>query len=415
MGTAFTYQGRLTESGAPANGTYDLQFKLFDGAPNTAQLVGTVSVAEVQVVNGLFTANLDFGLAAFDGSARWLEVAVFDSGTLQYVPLSPRQYVAATPYATHAKSSDQWKSTGANITNANAGFVGVNRSTPYNQHEYFGVQAPVNDYGGMYIRTDGQSGKPFYGYRAGNLQGGYFGWTYLDGATGDWRYSNGDDRFTVTWEGDLGVNTTTPTAKLHVRQTGPSGDGARIDLTNGANGSNALWVKNFGIGRGAFVQTENSNNTWPALEVQNGGTGPAARFVGEVEMHGEVTVDGRLYARFGTSDFARGTPIAFGTFDTATNSPTLLTSSGNVSLSYVSGQGFRIFVHGEGDPETWTVLTSITYTSLNDSVYHIAKAGEPLSVAGQPGNGVVYIKTQCVGCQKFINSYYINFVIYRGN
>ena len=29
---AFTYQGRLTEVGNPASGTYDMQFKLFDTA-----------------------------------------------------------------------------------------------------------------------------------------------------------------------------------------------------------------------------------------------------------------------------------------------------------------------------------------------------------------------------------------------
>src|SRR5512138_2411485 len=30
--TAFTYQGKLSDGGSPANGTYDLQFKLFDTA-----------------------------------------------------------------------------------------------------------------------------------------------------------------------------------------------------------------------------------------------------------------------------------------------------------------------------------------------------------------------------------------------
>ena len=29
--STFTYQGRFTDSGTPANGTYDMQFKLFDG------------------------------------------------------------------------------------------------------------------------------------------------------------------------------------------------------------------------------------------------------------------------------------------------------------------------------------------------------------------------------------------------
>lgn len=34
--TAFTYQGKLTDSGTPASGTYDMQFKLFDN-PNAGQ------------------------------------------------------------------------------------------------------------------------------------------------------------------------------------------------------------------------------------------------------------------------------------------------------------------------------------------------------------------------------------------
>ncbi len=413
-GTAFTYQGRLTENGAPANGAYDIQFRLFDGAAGAAaQVGGTVTATELPVVNGLFTANLDFGAAAFDGAARWLELAVFDPVATQYVPLSPRQYLAATPYATHALSSAQWKSVGNNITNSNTGFVGVNRSGPLTSAEFFGIQAPVDsDYGGMYIRTDGGAGKPFYGYRAAGVESA---WTYLDGATGDWRVYNDGDRLTVTETGNVGIATTMPAAKLHAKQAGSSGEAARIEITHAENWSNTLSVKNFGLGRGAYFENSNINNTWPALEVQHHGTGLAGKFVGEVEMHGDVTVDGPLYARFGNSDFARGTPIAFGSFEPFTNSPTLLTSSGNVALSYVSGQGFRIQVQGEGDPQNWTVVASVTYDSLDDGVFHIVKAGEPLAVAGQPGTGVVYMKTQCVGCGEFINYYYINFVIYKGN
>ena len=29
QGTAFTYQGRLNDNGAPANGIYDLQFRIY--------------------------------------------------------------------------------------------------------------------------------------------------------------------------------------------------------------------------------------------------------------------------------------------------------------------------------------------------------------------------------------------------
>jgi len=34
QGSAFTYQGRLVDNGAAANGTYDLQFVLRDAATN---------------------------------------------------------------------------------------------------------------------------------------------------------------------------------------------------------------------------------------------------------------------------------------------------------------------------------------------------------------------------------------------
>jgi hypothetical protein len=41
--TAFTYQGKLTDAGNPANGNYDLQFKLFD-----TPTVGTVTQSVAQ-------------------------------------------------------------------------------------------------------------------------------------------------------------------------------------------------------------------------------------------------------------------------------------------------------------------------------------------------------------------------------
>src|SRR5712691_3127220 len=36
--TSFTYQGRLTDGGTPANGNYDLQFALFDSLSGGAQV-----------------------------------------------------------------------------------------------------------------------------------------------------------------------------------------------------------------------------------------------------------------------------------------------------------------------------------------------------------------------------------------
>src|SRR5437868_5048075 len=80
VGSAFTYQGRLSASGSPANGQYDLQFTLYDAASGGNQVGSPVVVISQTVGDGLFTVQLDFGSSAFDGSTRWLELAVRQSG-----------------------------------------------------------------------------------------------------------------------------------------------------------------------------------------------------------------------------------------------------------------------------------------------------------------------------------------------
>ena len=99
MGTAFSYQGRLQQSGGPANGLYDFQFSLWD-AMSSGNLVGaTQAVANVTLSNGLFTAQLDFGPGPFSGSARWLEIGVRTNGGGQFTALLPRQPLLPTPYS----------------------------------------------------------------------------------------------------------------------------------------------------------------------------------------------------------------------------------------------------------------------------------------------------------------------------
>src|SRR5712692_7280077 len=61
LGTAFTFQGRLTDGGNPANGTYDFQFAVFDSVVGGTQFGLTNTNQDVGVSNGLFTVTLDFG------------------------------------------------------------------------------------------------------------------------------------------------------------------------------------------------------------------------------------------------------------------------------------------------------------------------------------------------------------------
>ena len=106
QGTTFTYQGRLTQSAAPANNLYEMQFTLFDTLTNGNQIGVPVSLGPVPVTNGLFTVLLDFGAAPFTGNPRWLEITLNLFGS-DMVPttLSPRQPITPTPYAIHAANA----------------------------------------------------------------------------------------------------------------------------------------------------------------------------------------------------------------------------------------------------------------------------------------------------------------------
>jgi hypothetical protein len=101
--TAFTYQGQLISSNAPATGNFDLRFQIYNTNGNV--VAGPLTNAPVGVTNGLFNVTLDFGASVFDGSARSLGIGVrsFNASTNvntnAYVVLSPRQTLTSVPYA----------------------------------------------------------------------------------------------------------------------------------------------------------------------------------------------------------------------------------------------------------------------------------------------------------------------------
>jgi trimeric autotransporter adhesin len=102
LGTAFTYQGRLTDGGASANGTYDLRFILFDVEAFGFPVGPVITNDNVNVSNGVFAVTLDFG-AAFNGAARWLEIGVRPgSSTGTFTALDPRQSLTPAPHALYA-------------------------------------------------------------------------------------------------------------------------------------------------------------------------------------------------------------------------------------------------------------------------------------------------------------------------
>jgi hypothetical protein len=161
LGSSFTYQGKLTDGGSPANGNYDLRLILYDAESGGAQVGSIVTKTNVAVVNGLFTVDLDFGtipaptatatttptvtgtptvtatptaapaISVFNGDARWMEIAVRPGGTSgTFTVLSPRQPVSPVPYAFFAKAAGGFSVplNALGATTGNAGALDVTQS-----------------------------------------------------------------------------------------------------------------------------------------------------------------------------------------------------------------------------------------------------------------------------------------------
>lgn len=105
--TAFNYQGRLTESGNPPTGTFQMQFKLFDAVTAGNQIGTTLDNPSVAVNQGIFTMSLNFGANTFSGADRYLEISVRHNSSESYTTLSPRQQIASSPYSIRTISAQQ--------------------------------------------------------------------------------------------------------------------------------------------------------------------------------------------------------------------------------------------------------------------------------------------------------------------
>ncbi len=104
----FTYQGRLDNAGAPANGNFQFYFELY-AAPTGGNALATLntaaSPATLAVNNGLFLASLDFGPAIYDGNERYLQVYVRAGTSGSFTALPGRQRLSPTPYANFSSNT----------------------------------------------------------------------------------------------------------------------------------------------------------------------------------------------------------------------------------------------------------------------------------------------------------------------
>jgi hypothetical protein len=260
--TAFTYQGKLTDAGNPANGNFDLQFKLFDTPTiGTGTQAGATFVRNpVTVSAGVFTVTLDFSANVFDGAARYLEIGVRPAGNANpYTILAPRQPVTSTPYAIQTLNAQQLGGVAASeyITNTNLGTNVIRNQTTLQTPANFNISGNGFVGGNLGVGTTNPLSKlmvltPSFSYGFTHTNGTSTVGSYVD-TTGGWLgtrsnhplhfFTNGSlQQMTLATNGHFGIGTITPTAKLTVSGSGVfnSSTAARFDLFNTVSGNGFL-------------------------------------------------------------------------------------------------------------------------------------------------------------------------------
>jgi len=190
--SSFTYQGELIHNGSPANGQYDINLDLVDGDLNPW---GNTSVHQaVDVVNGVFSVNADFDIAAYDGYKDFTVT----------VSIRKTSEGPSGPFTTLGSHTVQAVPLATNLTNGGASTGEV---LTFNGYQW----APSSP----------------------NLI---------------WQ-ENGTDTYYSA--GEVGIGTSNPLAKLHVQSDDDTQDPLRVRVDN----TTKFWVK--GDGSSNFYDNSN--------------------------------------------------------------------------------------------------------------------------------------------------------------
>ena len=241
MGTAWTYQGRLIDANSAADGLYDFQFKLFDDPCTGSPIAGPVNEPNLNIIDGYFTAELDFGSGVFDGDSHWLEVGVRpgDSNGV-YTKLSPRTELTPVPYALQTRG----------IFVDDAGNVGIGTTTPGAKLEAVGSVMVSGTVDGVDVSNHAANTNahhtppttlPPSGLAGGDLSGSYpnpsvlnDSHTHGDSMVSDNISINNTRLYAPAGAGNVGIGTTEPNSALDVNGT----------VTATANTAYAVYGKN---------------------------------------------------------------------------------------------------------------------------------------------------------------------------
>jgi hypothetical protein len=292
LGTAFTYQGRLTDGVSPANGNYDFEFRLFDVSSGSTALA-TVALNDIPVSQGLFTVVLDFGIGRFTGDARWLEIGV-RPGTSPgaFTTLGLRQALTPTPYAIYAASapSGGGGDITAVLTGATSGLTGGATSGDVNLSVQFGVSGSAS--------TASRSDHDHWGFSwTGNNS--YYGFSVANNGAGD-----GIRAYSSATSYDFGavyaINDSTGSG-IYSRSTG--GNGVYGLSTSGYGTGGVFGVSTASAGNGVIGEANTGSSAYGVLGRSTEGYG--GFFSGSAGIWAQNTSSNRNAAYFSTASGER--------------------------------------------------------------------------------------------------------------
>ena len=431
VGSGFTYQGQIKLLGNPLNDSADFAFTLWDTDTGGSQVGAAVLVNNVAVVNGLFAVELDFGVIAFSGDARWLEIDVRSpTGAGAFATLDPRQSLTAAPYALYALDGGggPWSESGGNVY-YDGGNVGIGETNPAAKLHIVG---PPAEGAVVQIDTDGEdvtalkisaTAYPSVGIEISATDTAIFGSAPIDGgrffgsgaggtgvsgianaATGNGKgvygsanSPSGHAGYFVGrgyFSGNVGIGETNPTAKLHIGGT-PGTDGIKFP-----DGSLQTTAVSAGGGDGHSLDAADGDPI-DALYLDNNGAVTVLsnlRAGGELTAEGELTLNdpdsGTELASLNRNDDGHGRLVTFadgssissavlGT-DTAANG-----AGGLVLLSFDDALGPAVKLDSTGNAGRATLARSTGVLMMDETVVMYANAprtGNPTILSN--GGGV---------------------------
>ncbi len=243
--TAFTYQGRL--EGVAPDAAADLRFTLWDHPSSNSlvnQVFGPVSDRTVQLVGGVFTTSVDFGLPVPGDRATWLQVEAGAAGSGVFTALRPRQRMTTTPLASTALGLGSNTPTplvasigGPQVDNVFlAGSVLTIQAAGQPFFSFFGTPGgELRLRGGSHNKADPS---PTPGVSNGGDVAIFAGQNFWnEGWNGNIRFHAGagePERMRIVGDtGDVGIGTATPAAKLDVRGSVALGDSGQLRAAAG--------------------------------------------------------------------------------------------------------------------------------------------------------------------------------------